>query len=185
MSLARQAIDQHGAAQKELELDGLIELLAGREIRRVLEIGSQDGGMLWLFAQIATEFVVGVDLTQGVTAVCPIPIVWVEGDSHSSTIRERIPEGPYDLLFIDGDHSYAGVCQDFTDYAPLVAPDGVIAFHDIVPHPNPTLSEVDRLWRELKTLWPGETRELICPCVGETWRGQVPEDSCGIGVLLP
>ncbi len=36
-----------------------------------------------------------------------------------------------DFLFIDGDHSRAGVTQDWNDYRPLVRPSGLIALHDI------------------------------------------------------
>lgn len=34
------------------------------------------------------------------------------------------------LLFIDGDHHYAGVSADFNSWFPMLAPDAVIAFHD-------------------------------------------------------
>lgn len=37
-----------------------------------------------------------------------------------------------DFLFIDGDHSYEGVEQDFEMYAPFVKKGGIICFHDIV-----------------------------------------------------
>ena len=54
-----------------------------------------------------------------------------------------------DLLFIDGDHSYAGVRRDFEMYAPLVTPrGGLVAFHDIVPT-DWDGCEVHRYWREL------------------------------------
>jgi predicted O-methyltransferase YrrM len=39
--------------------------------------------------------------------------------------------GPIDLLFIDGDHSYAGVLADWQTFGPALAPGGVVAFHDI------------------------------------------------------
>ncbi|MDP9171002.1 MAG: class I SAM-dependent methyltransferase, partial [Acidobacteriota bacterium] len=35
-----------------------------------------------------------------------------------------------DYLHIDGDHSYEGSRQDFFDYKPLVAPGGIVTFHD-------------------------------------------------------
>jgi predicted O-methyltransferase YrrM len=37
-----------------------------------------------------------------------------------------------DFLFIDGDHTYQGVKQDFQMYSPLVKKGGIVAFHDIV-----------------------------------------------------
>lgn len=37
---------------------------------------------------------------------------------------------PIDLLYIDGNHTYAGVRNDFHSYAPFVKHGGLIAFHD-------------------------------------------------------
>jgi hypothetical protein len=39
------------------------------------------------------------------------------------------------LLGPNGDHSRDGVRQDFDMYSALVAPGGLIAFHDISPNP--------------------------------------------------
>jgi cephalosporin hydroxylase len=62
-------------------------------------------------------------------------------DSHEPQTIARISEllegMPLDLLFIDGDHTYEGVCRDFQMYGPLVANGGMIAFHDIVPLREP------------------------------------------------
>lgn len=41
---------------------------------------------------------------------------------------------PVGLLWIDGDHSYAGVRRDFEDWFPRLAEGGWIAFHDTVNH---------------------------------------------------
>lgn len=40
-------------------------------------------------------------------------------------------EQAIDLLFIDGDHSYDAVKRDIEDWAPMLKPDGFIAFHDV------------------------------------------------------
>ncbi|HNQ24420.1 MAG TPA: class I SAM-dependent methyltransferase [Phycisphaerae bacterium] len=40
------------------------------------------------------------------------------------------PGGPVRVLLIDADHSYAGVRRDFELWSPLVAPGGLIIFHD-------------------------------------------------------
>jgi len=37
---------------------------------------------------------------------------------------------PIDMLFIDGDHSYAGVKRDWELFSPFVVPFGVVVFHD-------------------------------------------------------
>ena len=59
-----------------------------------------------------------------------------------------------DVLFIDGDHTYAGVKADFDLWSPLVRPGGLVIFHDILPHKHVAGCEVDRLWGELKTRFP-------------------------------
>jgi predicted O-methyltransferase YrrM len=40
---------------------------------------------------------------------------------------------PPRLILIDGDHSHEGVRRDILDYYPLLAPGGVIIFHDFLP----------------------------------------------------
>lgn len=37
---------------------------------------------------------------------------------------------PIDLLFIDGDHSYAAVAHDFHAFQPFLKPDALVLFHD-------------------------------------------------------
>ncbi|HIK10508.1 MAG TPA: class I SAM-dependent methyltransferase [Oscillatoriaceae cyanobacterium M33_DOE_052] len=37
------------------------------------------------------------------------------------------------FIFIDGDHTYPGVKQDIIDYFPLLAPGGIMMFHDYLP----------------------------------------------------
>jgi len=36
----------------------------------------------------------------------------------------------FDFVFIDGDHSYEGLRADWEAWAPLIAPDGIVALHD-------------------------------------------------------
>jgi len=48
-------------------------------------------------------------------------------------VKEYFPEG-IDLLFIDGDHSYKGITNDFNLYFPLVNSGGYIIFDDYLPH---------------------------------------------------
>jgi len=43
-------------------------------------------------------------------------------------------EKPIELLWIDGDHSYKGVCYDIKHWVRFVAVGGVIAFHDYPGH---------------------------------------------------
>ncbi|MCT7955682.1 TylF/MycF/NovP-related O-methyltransferase [Laspinema palackyanum] len=37
------------------------------------------------------------------------------------------------FIFVDGDHTYPGVKQDILNYFPLLAPEGIMMFHDYLP----------------------------------------------------
>jgi predicted O-methyltransferase YrrM len=181
--LAREAV-AGGAVQKVGELAGLVRLV--RELRPavVLEIGSFRGGTFRLWSQLAAEdaLVVGVDIDTGYgaapTAVLESVarpgqhVVALRLDSQQEATRdevERILDGrPVDFLFIDADHTYAGVRRDFELYAPLVRPGGLVAFHDVITHTGLEGIEVDRLWRQIR----GEY---------ESWEFLQPEHDIGFG----
>ncbi|MBN1452610.1 MAG: class I SAM-dependent methyltransferase [Anaerolineales bacterium] len=56
------------------------------------------------------------------------------GDSHKLKARKMTKEyGFFDLVFIDGDHSYRGVSKDTELAKKLIAPFGVICWHDANP----------------------------------------------------
>jgi predicted O-methyltransferase YrrM len=87
----------------------------------------------------------------------------IRGSSYApetvGRVRRRLGDRKIDLLFIDGDHRYAGVAADLAQYAPLVAPEGLIAVHDIVPtrqagDPIKTqrwVGGVPQFWQELRS----------------------------------
>lgn len=94
---------------------------------------------------------------------------FIRGDSHNLETKLKVLElkaqygitllspdfkvEPFiDFLFIDGDHTYEGVKQDFQMYSPLVKKGGLIAFHDINDtelHRSRNVY-VAKLWYELK-----------------------------------
>ena len=86
----------------------------------------------------------------------------LEADSHDRATLDRVRTlfagRPVDVLFIDGDHTYAGVRSDYEMYGPLVRDGGVVAFHDIVPGLECDVGGVPRYWRELK---PPDAQELV------------------------
>jgi predicted O-methyltransferase YrrM len=192
--------DHHGIRiapyQVRSEIRGLLELLEERRPRVVVQIGTCTGGTLYLLARAAAPDAVltSVDLYHGQFGGGYSPwrarlyrafrrpgqrIELVLGDSHTDDTRRRVTRAignrPIDFLFIDGDHRYEGVSKDFELYAPLVAPDGLIAFHDIVPGQEAAVGGVPRFWAELKARG-GATRELV-----EDWH----QGSAGIGLLEP
>ena len=55
-------------------------------------------------------------------------VVILRGDS--SQMADEIPDKSLDLCFIDGDHTYEGVCKDITAYQNKVKDDGILSGHD-------------------------------------------------------
>lgn len=54
---------------------------------------------------------------------------------HGDSMAVEFPED-LDVLFIDGDHSYMGVSQDFQTHVGRVKPGGIVLFHDSVSSPD-------------------------------------------------
>jgi len=143
----------------------------------ILEIGTAKGATLLGWCRIASSKVISVDLPGGIHGggypaikqslyrefVADRPEVslhLIQADSHVLATRklaeEKLDGAPIDVLFIDGDHSYAGVRADFELWSPLVRPGGLVLFHDILPHKHVAHCEVDQLWNELKSQYRHE-----------------------------
>jgi predicted O-methyltransferase YrrM len=59
--------------------------------------------------------------------------------ARSQDVGRAWPGGPVDVVFIDGDHSPAGVREDWDVWHPHVRPGGRVAFHDANGHsPGPS-----------------------------------------------
>ncbi len=179
--------------QIDSEILGLLALAGERPTRRVLEIGTAQGGTTFLLARAipTTTWIASVDLLPRHSRVLRFlcgperRFSALRGSSATEPMRRRIftlvGEERVDLLFLDGDHSYEGVRSDFLQYSPLVRPGGLIVFHDIVPAEEtgaPTAGHrwvggVPRFWQEIK---PTAVRswEFV-----ESWKQQ----GFGIGVI--
>ncbi|MGH9031230.1 MAG: class I SAM-dependent methyltransferase [Acidimicrobiia bacterium] len=59
-------------------------------------------------------------------------VVGVVGDSPTVARHWRTPLG---VLFIDGGHAFDVVIADYEGWAPNVAPDGLLVFHDVFEDP--------------------------------------------------
>ena len=162
--------------------------------RTVLEIGTERGGTLALWTALAAPGarVVAVDNDAGRLLgdvgraaggrTDRLRVSLVGEDSHDpatvAAVTRLVPVGSADVVFIDGDHSYAGVSRDLRVYGPLTRLGGVVAFHDINPHgtqlPDYAFIEVSRLWAELRAQFPDSSEQCV----------ENPEQICmGIGIL--
>lgn len=143
-----------GAIQKPKELAEFVSLLVDLDPEIIVEIGIHTGGTLHAWQQIA-PIVIGIDED-------PLGQDWgatvIVGDSHSPktvvALTKQLAGRKIDCLFIDGDHSYDGVRQDYEMYRPLVRRGGLIAFHDIAPvlfgQTNVDDIQIKRFWDEIK-----------------------------------
>jgi cephalosporin hydroxylase len=159
------------AVQERAEIESLMASVSRNAPKVVVEIGTYKGGtlFLWTRAVRGLELIVSVDLPGGAFGggydarrmrlyrefLHDRPAARMEflrGDSHSPTtldsLRRILGGRPVDFLYIDGDHTFAGVSQDFEMYAPLVRRGGQIAFHDIALETDDC--GVHRFWRVLK-----------------------------------
>jgi len=133
--------------QNRGEILGLLEMLREMQPQRLCEIGSADGGTLFLLSRIAqpNARIFSIDLNNDATRTESFRLLvqpgqqltCAQGDSHQQEIFQQfqrwLGKDKLDFLFIDGDHTYEGVACDHRMYGPHVRPGGFVAFHDITP----------------------------------------------------
>lgn len=106
-----------------------------------LEIGCYAGASAILMLQKPGVSVTSIDLgspihssivKSNVAANNPLnnDFRYVLGSSHEQSVFDRVKDLSVDLLFIDGEHTSAGVEQDWKWYSELVVPNGWIVFDD-------------------------------------------------------
>ncbi len=167
-------------SQVKYEISELLNYYEGLKPKNILEIGTHNGGTLMLFTKLAEKNakIISVDLPGGGFGggYSPIRVPLYRSfvgkgqevhllrlNSHENETKLRVKDvlngDQLDFLFIDGDHSYQGVKQDFDLYFPLVREGGIIALHDVAPHKKESGCEVDRFWNEIKDNF--STKEII------------------------
>lgn len=160
---------QIGISQNKSEIIEFLHWLKPYNISNILEIGTDKGGNFYLLSNlensgikisidlISSQFGEKIDVNKRnqILEKCPGKIHLINGNSHtSSTIKQIefiLKNKKLDLLFIDGDHTYEGVKQDYNNYVNFVKDGGAIVFHDIVnseSHKNQNVG-VNQFWDEI------------------------------------
>lgn len=125
----------------------------------IMEIGTRRGGTLRFWYDTLLKFrdmekdalIIAVDIEhepQWNYKRTSIPIHFLKMDSlHHKTVErvsEILGDRKLDILFIDGNHTYNAVKQDYENYQGFVRQGGIILFHDI----NAEHDQVGRFFRE-------------------------------------
>lgn len=150
--------------QKRSEIIRLAQAVAALQPRVILEIGTARGGTLLIWSSLARERVITCDLVhrpaqKPLLEALPPPgsacrVTLLTGNSHEASFKQRVARElngeKADFLFIDGDHTEAGVAQDYNDYREFVRPGGIIAFHDIIENQPLPDNQVYHFWNKVK-----------------------------------
>lgn len=147
----------------------LAKLVQEKKCHYAMEIGTYRGGTLFVWSQLAEPGATIISLDYHFTLKGKVfgtfqkpllkkfgrrgqSIYLLRQDSHKpeslADIKKVLKGNSLDFLFIDGDHTYEGVREDFLMYSPLVRKGGLVAFHDIAESGGSR--EVYRFWEEIK-----------------------------------
>jgi hypothetical protein len=110
-----------GISQSPKEAAAFLAVMHARGVRSMLEIGTFTGGFARFCGEVMGWDVVSVDVQR--------PIVTRGYTFVHSASADYTPEGRFDLVFLDGDHSYEGVKADYERFLPYA--DNAIALHDV------------------------------------------------------
>lgn len=149
-----------------------IAILKINGVSSYLEIGSMFGGSLWEVARalppgsrvVSVDYPVDTPRAEPHLRQCVSELSKLGYDSHvvigDSTARDTVAKakalGPFDCVFIDGNHTLEGVTADWENYGPMAR---MVAFHDIAwnatwrsSKPNRAFKAmgVPALWNSLK-----------------------------------
>lgn len=155
------------------EIKILLEVLKKEKPKTILEIGTANGGTLFLLSKVAAKDakIISIDLPNGPFGGEGFPdwkipiyktfvtnkqkIHFIRSDSHNKktleNLKKIIGKRKIDFLLIDGDHTYEGVKKDFEMYNTLVKDDGLIAIHDVSYGPKENVGQVPQFWNKIKS----------------------------------
>jgi predicted O-methyltransferase YrrM len=154
--------ERFGMQQKKQEIVPLLRYILEHKAHRTwcLEIGSYQGGTASVLSKIF-DYVISIDISpefeKGWNDIRRYAGNWlgIVGDSKSEIVKNLIAalDFKFDFIFIDGDHSFEGVLHDFQHYKKHLAPDGWVAFHDILDtqYHHSAGCYVDRFWQKYKS----------------------------------
>lgn len=169
------------AWQDEGEHAAFIKILQEDFVVSYLEIGSMYGASLWKVANalpvgsriVSVDSMIDRPDAQSSLERCLAELTslgyetyFIKGDSTGLDVIQRVKElGPFDALFIDGNHSPEYVKADWQNYGPMAR---IVGFHDInwnntwrskrgnTPPADGSTMGAPKVWDEVKKLYRHE-----------------------------
>ena len=131
-----------------------LSLLSEQKIKSYIEIGCRWGGTFVLTNEYLKKVLFNSMKKSVAIDIIDSPVLnycisnnetqFIKIDSHSQEFKNYMNNNYFDLIFIDGDHTYNGVKSDYE----ITKNSGkIFVFHDII---NDVCPGVVQLWNELK-----------------------------------
>jgi hypothetical protein len=143
------AEEKGGLLQDPHQFADTLRLLAGHRIQTVLEIGSWNGHSICFMTAVLRRF--NPDIQS--LSVDPVNVPW---DSHGQPVRyvsgtsDNFRSQVFDLVIIDGDHTYSWVVRDYDNVGRAAR---LCMFHDI-DDADFNIFDPGNYWEHLKKVEP-------------------------------
>lgn len=160
MNIKKLAYDSP-ASQDGWEIWQMLQQVEQIKPKVIVEIGCDGGGFLATLTKVfPNAHIIGIEINPR-TELKKYDMIY--GDSQSpetvGKLEDILQGEAIDFLFIDGDHHYAAVSEEFALYKSLVRPGGIIGFHDTNNRGIEGV-EVDRFMDELDANFSYTTMDL-------------------------
>lgn len=165
------AYTRYSLVQHPSEYLKFCEFYQELKCKNIMEIGSYLGGNFYAMCKLSNPLGIKISLDcplyQNQSVIIKLndtytkmksfaeDVYLVHTDSHATETKNQISsilnKDKLDFLFIDGDHTYEGVKQDFEMYSTFVKKGGYIGFHDIndTEYHRNLNCHVAKFWNEL------------------------------------
>lgn len=118
----------------------MYSIAVGMRAKRILEIGCNDGTSTLPFLKAAFEVdghvdsvdVCDVAVAEAVINKLELQSRWTftQGNSHDVLKKFKAEGRQYDIVLIDGDHTYSGAKEDLEDCVAMLSTNGIVFTHD-------------------------------------------------------